>query len=186
MRTQRAILLPLESCEIISPTPPQGTAPFFFCSRLKHALPQLGCSLALQPKLHPGAPKTKIATTVKANYSSAQQSFNFLPIITLGKKTDILKLSSKCWIPPFFWWTLNTKSIPDVEVETVVEVVLATVAAVDNGVNRKRWMVPFGIAACINCWPGPGITVTPCGINCNCPVVWPWPWITTVNPWLPP
>lgn len=63
---------------------------------------------------------------------------------------------------------------------------LAAVADVDSGVKRKRWTVPFGIAACMSCCPGPGRTVIPWGINCNCPVVCPCPWITTVKPWLPP
>lgn len=37
------------------------------------------------------------------------------------------------------------------------------------GVKRKRWTWPLGMAACINCCPGPGMTVTPWGIICNCP-----------------
>ena len=41
------------------------------------------------------------------------------------------------------------------------------------GVKRKRWTWPLGMAACISCWPGPGMTVTPCGMICNCPWVWP-------------
>lgn len=61
--------------------------------------------------------------------------------------------------------------VPAVEVE--VTAVLAAVEPGGRGVNRNLWMVPFGIAACINCCPGLGITVTPCGINCNCPVVCP-------------
>lgn len=55
------------------------------------------------------------------------------------------------------------------------------VAAEGNGVNRKRCTWPLGSAACINCCPGPGMTVTPWGMTCSCPAVWPWPWTITVT-----
>ena len=50
------------------------------------------------------------------------------------------------------------------------------------GVKRKRCTWPLGMAACMSCWPGLGMTVTPAGMSCSWPVVWPCPWITTVRP----
>lgn len=58
--------------------------------------------------------------------------------------------------------------------------------AVAPGVKRKRCTWPLGMAACMSCCPGPGMTVTPWGMTCSWPVVWPCPWITTVRPWFPP
>lgn len=51
--------------------------------------------------------------------------------------------------------------LPAAVVETVVVVLLVAVAVVASGVKRNRWTVPFGIAACISCCPGPGSIVTP-------------------------
>jgi hypothetical protein len=55
----------------------------------------------------------------------------------------------------------ESKALPAVAVETVVVVVLAVVAVVVKGVKRNRCTVPFGIAACMSCCPGPGRIVTP-------------------------
>ncbi len=46
--------------------------------------------------------------------------------------------------------------------EAVVEGAAGTdTGAGAMGVNRNRWTWPLGMAACMSCWPGPGMIVTP-------------------------
>lgn len=75
---------------------------------------------------------------------------------------------------------------PSFVISLIIPVLDVGVAAEASGVKRNRCTWPLGSAACMSCWPGPGMTVTPWGMTCSWPVVWPWPWTITVRAcWVP-